>query len=98
MGIKRTPYWRTIGTPTTLVLYRTPDRWRFAVYFTDPRGVADGGLDHPVPSCEPEIAQAALHRRAEELTHRKLDVAWQEAGQPGCWTGAVTNTGPLPVA
>ena len=98
MGSRRKPYWRTLGTPKTLVLYRTPKRWRFAVYFEAPGGTADGALDRPEPSCEPETAQAALHRRAEELTHRKLDVSWQPADQPDWWTAVVTQVGPLPEA
>ncbi|MFE4361019.1 hypothetical protein [Kitasatospora sp. NPDC056800] len=95
---KREPYWRRLGTPATLVLYRTPNRWRYAVYFTGPGGIADGGLDEPAPSCEPVIAQTAMHRKAEELTHRTLEVTWQEADQDGCWTGVITNPGPLPAS
>ncbi|MFJ9447887.1 hypothetical protein ACIRRH_39575 [Kitasatospora sp. NPDC101235] len=98
MGSKRKPYWWTFGTPTTLVLYRTPERWRYAVYFTGPKGVADGALDHPAASGEPESAQAAMHRKAEELTRRELEVTWQETDQPGWWTGVVTNAGPVPAA
>ncbi|MFE2723609.1 hypothetical protein [Kitasatospora sp. NPDC059327] len=98
MGRARKPYWRTIGTPRALILYRTPDRWRFAVSFEAPGGIADGALDHPAPSCEPETAQAALHRRAEELTHRALEVSWQPADQPDQWIGLVTRAGPLPDA
>ncbi len=96
MGSKRKPYWRTWGTPKTLVLHRTPDRWRFALYFEPPGGIADGALDHPAPTCAPEAAQTALHRRAEELTHRRLELSWQPTDQPDQWTGAVTKAGPLP--
>ncbi|MFE4977681.1 hypothetical protein ACFRAR_36930 [Kitasatospora sp. NPDC056651] len=95
MGTRREPYWHTIGTPKTLVLYRTPDRWRFAVYFEAPGGIADGFLDRPAPTCEPEPAQAALHLRAEELTHRELEVSWQPTDRPDWWTGVVTKAGPL---
>ncbi|MEV8529462.1 hypothetical protein AB0451_35955 [Streptomyces sp. NPDC052000] len=96
MGSRRKPYWRTFGTPKTLVLYRTPNQWRFALHFEAP--TAHGALDHPAPSCEPETAQAALHRRAEELTHRELEVSWQPTDQPDWWTGVVTKTGPLSAA
>ncbi|MEW2517017.1 hypothetical protein [Actinacidiphila alni] len=50
MASKRQPYWRTIGTPTTLVLYRTVDRWRYAISFTEPSGVADGALNDHLPN------------------------------------------------
>lgn len=95
MGSSRKPYWHTFGTPKTLVLYRTPDRWRFAIYFEAPGGTADGALDHPAPSGEPETAQAALHRRAEELTHRQLEVSWQPTDRPDWWTGVITTVGPV---
>ncbi|MCF3133816.1 hypothetical protein [Streptomyces olivochromogenes] len=98
MARKRRPYWRTLGTPTTLVLYRTADRWRYAVYFTEPAGVADGALTDPASSSEPGTAQAALLRTAEELTHRQLGVLWRESDQPDWWTGTVTSAGPRPLA
>ncbi|MFG2918859.1 hypothetical protein ACGF0D_38990 [Kitasatospora sp. NPDC048298] len=96
MVSKRKPYWWTFGTPTTLVLYRTPERWRYAVHFTGPEGVADGALDHPTTSGEPESAQAAMHRRAEEFTRRELEISWAEADRPDHWTGLITSAGPLP--
>ncbi|MEH0433845.1 hypothetical protein QBB34_47640 [Streptomyces stelliscabiei] len=68
------PYWRTLGTPTSLVLYRTPDRSRYAVHFTGPAGITDGALADPPPSSGPDIAHAALLQKAEELTHRRLDI------------------------
>ncbi|MFE2866290.1 hypothetical protein [Embleya sp. NPDC059259] len=92
---KRRPYWRALGTPATLMLYRTPERWRYAIYFA-PGGVACGGLDDPPPSSNPGGAQVAVHRGAEEFTHRELEVTWNEADEPDRWTGVVTNAGPLP--
>ncbi|MET8451950.1 hypothetical protein [Streptomyces sp. NPDC005209] len=95
---KRRPYWRTLGTPTTLVLYRTADRWRYAVYFTEPAGITDGALADPVSSSEPSTAQAALLRTTEELTRRQLGVLWRESDRPDWWTGTVTGAGPRPTA
>lgn len=97
---KRRPYWRTIGTPTSLVLYRTLDGWRYALYFAEPSGVADGALREPAPgpTSEPGIAQAACHRKAEELTRRRLEVSWRASDLPGAWTGTVTSAGPPPPA
>ncbi|MFJ3842226.1 hypothetical protein ACWGHM_37020 [Streptomyces sp. NPDC054904] len=94
----RQPYWRTIGTPTILVLYRTVDRWRYAIYFTEPSGVADGALNDSVSSSEPGIAQAACRQKAEELTHRRLELLWHESDQPDGWTGTITSAGPRPRA
>ncbi len=92
---KRRPYRRTFGTPTSLVLYRTPDGWRYAVHLTGPAGIADGSLAGPPPSSEPHIAQAALVRKAGELPHRRLDVLRHVPDQPDWWTGTVTVAGPL---
>ncbi|KIX79049.1 hypothetical protein SF23_03005 [Streptomyces sp. MBRL 10] len=66
------------------MLYRTVGRWRYAMYFTEPLGVADGALHDPVPSSEPGIAHAACRRKVEELTHRRLEVLGRASGQPGC--------------
>ncbi|WP_326688366.1 hypothetical protein OIE63_15200 [Streptomyces sp. NBC_01795] len=77
------------------MLYRTPERWRFTVFFEAPGGVADGVFDHPGPSASPETAQTALHLRVEELTHRELEVSWQLTDHPNWWTGAVTKAGPV---
>ncbi|MFF8595791.1 hypothetical protein ACF061_30960 [Streptomyces sp. NPDC015220] len=98
MASKRQPYWRTIGTPTTLVLYRTVDRWRYAIYFAEPSGVADGALNDPASPSEPGTAQAACHQKAEELTHRRLEVLWRETAQPDEWTGTVASARPRPPA
>ncbi|WP_328557779.1 hypothetical protein [Streptomyces sp. NBC_00358] len=95
---KRQPYWRTIGTPTALVLYRTVDRWQYAIYFTEPSGVADGALDDPPSSSGPGTAQAACHQKAEEFTHRRLEVLWRESDQRDGWAGTVTSAGPRPPA
>ncbi|MER6441059.1 hypothetical protein ABT275_32430 [Streptomyces sp. NPDC001185] len=94
MASKRQPYWRTIGTPTTLVLYQTVDSWRYAIYFTEPSGVADGALNDPASTSEPDAAQTACRLKAEELTHRRLEVVWRESDQPDWWTGSVTGGGP----
>jgi hypothetical protein len=98
MASKRQPYWLTIGTPTTLVLYRTVVRWRYAVYFNEPSGIADGALNDPASSSAPGIAQAACHQKAEELTRRRLEILWRESDQPDGWTGTVTSAGPRPPA
>ncbi|MET9462478.1 hypothetical protein ABZY05_47025 [Streptomyces canus] len=83
MTSNRRPYWRTLGTPISVV-YRTPDGGGYAVHFPGLAGIADGVLAGPPPSSEPDIAQAALVQKAEELTHRRLDVLWQH---PINWTG-----------
>jgi hypothetical protein len=98
MASKRHPYRRTTGTPTTLLLYRTVDKWRYAICFTEPSGIADGALDDPAPTSEPDTAQTAFRQKAEEFTHRLLEVHWRESDQPDWWTGTVTSAGPRPPA
>ncbi|WP_330180585.1 hypothetical protein OHB26_29855 [Nocardia sp. NBC_01503] len=84
------------GTPTTLVLYRTPDRWRHAVYLSDPDGVLDGSLPDIAPTCAVEQAQSDLHRRVELANGRRFHLSWHEADKPDWWTAEVTDLGPLP--
>lgn len=52
------------GTLTSLVLYRTPDGWRYAVHFTRSAGIAYGALTGATPSAEPDIALVPLVQKA----------------------------------
>ncbi|MFD8645792.1 hypothetical protein ACFV14_36415 [Streptomyces zaomyceticus] len=91
----RRKHWRDgLGTPATMVLFRTPDHWRYALYFSEPRGVADGYLARPGSDGEPDDAQAAAHAKAEELAGRPLTISWRTGEKPGWWTGAVTTDSP----
>ncbi len=82
----------------SLVLYRTPERWRFAVFFVG-GGVVDGALsDDVAPDCEPAVAQAAMEQTATNLLHRTLEVTWHPSDQADGWTGEVTAASPLPPA
>lgn len=90
MASNRRPYWRALGTPTSIVVCRTPDGWRYAVHFTGPAGIVDGTLAGTPPSSEPDVEQAALVQKAEELTHRRLDVPWHAPDQPEGWIGTVS--------
>ncbi|MFH8395448.1 hypothetical protein [Streptomyces sp. NPDC018036] len=95
MASNRQPFCHTLGTPTHLVVYRTPDGWRYAVYFTGPDGIADGALAGPPPSSEPGITQAALLHKAEEPTRRQLEVLWRASDRPDYWTATVTERRPV---
>jgi len=77
-----------------LVLYRTPERWRFAMYLAA-GGVLDGYLSEPDPDCEPACAQTALELRAEEVAGRVLRVAWRTSDKPDWWTGEVSAADPV---
>jgi hypothetical protein len=80
--------WRSkLGIPEKLVLYRTPDRWRFAIY-GDTGNVADGYLDTSIGT-DVEEAQGALVSRASDIAQISLTVSWHTS-QPGWWTGDVT--------
>jgi hypothetical protein len=71
------------------VLYSTPERWRFALYFS--KGVADGALD--IPANAPiEEAQTDLVARAEDFAGGSLQVIWR-TDEPGWWSGEVTGDG-----
>jgi hypothetical protein len=94
MTRNRRPRRPVFGTPAALVLYRTADRWRYALFFAAPGGVADGALDQPPPTASPEAAQAACLRKAEEFTGARLTVVWRAADDPGWWTGSVQNAEP----
>ncbi|WP_217198594.1 hypothetical protein [Streptomyces buecherae] len=84
----------------TPVSWSTLDGWRYALYFVEPSGVTDDALHDPVsePASEPGTAQAACHRKAEELTRRHLEISWRASDQPDTWTGAVVSAGPRPPA
>ncbi|MFF3073395.1 hypothetical protein ACFVSN_35855 [Kitasatospora sp. NPDC057904] len=58
------------------------DRWRYAIYFTDPSGIADGALNDLAPASEPGTAQTACRLKADELTHGLPEVQWRESDQP----------------
>ncbi len=85
-------HWRDgLGSPATIVLFRTPDRWRYALYFSEPRGVADGCLAHPGADSEPGEAQTAARAKAEQIAGQSLAISWQTSEEPGWWTGAITT-------
>lgn len=92
MGQKRSTGGSTFGAPTALVLYRTPECWRFSLFC--PGGIACGALDYvdgPRPDCEPAVAQAAMKQRAEEVTEHVLEIVWHPAERPDWWNGDVTR-------
>ena len=79
---------RGLDKPRFLVLYSNPERWRFAVYFSN-GDVADGALD--VSANAPvEEAQADLVARTEDFAGRSLQVTWR-TDEPGWWSGEVTG-------
>ncbi|MFE0772624.1 hypothetical protein [Streptomyces sp. NPDC058861] len=83
-------HWRDrLGTPKTFVLYRTPDAWRCAVYFSG--GIVDGHLAEPSADSESGEAQTAARAKAEELAGRSLTISWEAGDKPGWWTGTITT-------
>lgn len=74
---------------TSLVLYRTPSGWRYAVHAGE---VMDGRLDD-VPTDAPEaVAQRALVRFVEEGSGRPVQVQWRRA-QPDWWVSDASYAG-----
>ncbi|MFB6629079.1 hypothetical protein ACFCWY_04235 [Streptomyces sp. NPDC056362] len=96
MGSGRRSWRDRLGTPKTFVLYRTPEVWRIAVYFSG--AIVDGHLHQPSADSEPAEAQTAAHAKAEELAGRPLTITWEASDKPGWWTGAITPEPPEPMA
>ncbi|WP_190160512.1 hypothetical protein [Streptomyces litmocidini] len=89
MGRRRKDWRDSLGTPKTFVLYRTPDVWRYAMYFSG--GIVDGYLAEPKADSELAEAQTAAHDKAEELAGRPLAIRWEASDKPGWWMGAITT-------
>jgi hypothetical protein len=77
---------REFGIPTSFVLYRTPEGWRYALY--SPDGVMDGRLDLSVEADELD-AQRTLLAMVERGVGRALNANW-ESTQPHWWTAQVS--------
>ncbi|MFE8937400.1 hypothetical protein ACFYNX_07910 [Streptomyces sp. NPDC007872] len=93
---RRRKHWRDgFGTPKFFVLYRTPDVWRYAMYFSG--AIVDGYLAQPSADSEPGEAQTAAHSKAEDLAGRPLTISWEASDEPGWWTGTIT-TEPMDLA
>ncbi|WP_449471302.1 hypothetical protein [Streptomyces tanashiensis] len=87
---RRRKHWRDgFGTPQMFVLYRTPEVWRYAMYFSG--AIVDGYLDTPSADSEPDEARTAAHGKAEDLAGRPLTISWEASGEPGWWTGTITT-------
>ncbi|MGF6884854.1 hypothetical protein ABIA39_008654 [Nocardia sp. GAS34] len=84
------------GTPASFVLYRTPERWRYAVHLRDPASVMDGFLPDTLATAAVEEAQAELHRRAELAHGWKFQVHWETTAKPDWWTAEITDMNPPP--
>ncbi|MEV7533747.1 hypothetical protein [Streptomyces hydrogenans] len=91
MASKRKHWRNSLGTPTAIVLFRTVDQWRFALYLAEPQGVADGYLTHPEADGEPAEAQVAACLKAEEFADRPLTVSWRPSEKPDRWEGTITT-------
>ena len=76
------------GYPTSVVLYRTPGGWRFAVT-TEKRAIIDGHLRDLAVDCDPDVAQRELSRMLEDANGTRLSVTWREADKPDWWIGAI---------
>lgn len=82
--------WRSrLRHPRVLVLYKSADRWRYAIYVAN-GDVADGYL-HLHVDVPADEAQADLVRVASELAQRPLTVQWTVTEYPGFWSGQVRD-------
>jgi len=71
------------GEPQTMVLYATPDAWRYCLY-TD-RVSLEGTLHEWVA---PDAAQREASRIADDIFGRPLDLRWV-VFDPGWWVARV---------
>ena len=77
--------------PKSVVLYRTPEKWRWMA--TDAKGgMLDGGLKETPPDAPVEEAQAELLSTLSWLGETPLEADWRPADQPDCWHGDVRPT------
>jgi hypothetical protein len=74
------------GEPQTMVLYATPDSWRFCLY-TD-RASLEGSLREWV---SPDVAQREAAQIADDLYGRPLHLSW-DVFDPGWWVAHVPAT------
>ncbi len=61
------------GTPTSAVLYRTPERWRWAIYSD---GVHDGALLTTPADCSVERAKADFLDMLAEVQGVEYEAKW----------------------
>ena len=73
-----------------VVLFRTPLRWRFAVYCAEPGGVLDGALTDEPTDSTPESVQAVMCQWVQDTFQRPVTIAWAPSDQPDWWTGTVS--------
>ena len=67
----------------TLVLYRTEDRWRYAIY--NEAGILDGYLPGLSPCVALEVAQATLLADVERHTGLDYEAKWAQ-DKPDWWS------------
>lgn len=67
---------------SALVLYRTPDGWRYAIYAN---GIMDGRLPELPPTVDEVEAQGALIALIEAGTGKRVDSSWTSEKE-GWWT------------
>jgi len=72
-----------------VLLYRTPDCWRFSVSLTRQEGIGCGRLDHPGPEGSAEAAQEAIRLLVEEIEEHPVALFWEPSERPDRWHGVV---------
>jgi hypothetical protein len=77
------------GRPTAVVLYSTPEGWRFALT-TERRAIVDGTLGQPELSAV--AAQHEMLRRLRQTDEVELDGSWTTT-QPGWWSANLRPVG-----
>lgn len=81
------------GELRSAILYRTPDRWRWAVYSSE--AVIDGWLPDLSPAVSVDVAQEAMREVLREMfASDRRGLVWEAHDAPGTWTAEPTSDEP----
>jgi hypothetical protein len=72
------------GRPVSVVLYRTPERWRW-MQVDDKGGMLDGALPDTPATSDAAAAQAEFIRRLSQAEGEPWTAEWREGEQPDWW-------------
>jgi hypothetical protein len=79
-----------VGTPKSVVLYRTESGWRWMIV-DEKGGMLDGGLRDLPPEAQPEEAQAQFLATLSAVEELEWTATWTAADRPGWWTGELST-------
>ncbi|KQV18606.1 MULTISPECIES: hypothetical protein [unclassified Kitasatospora] len=72
-----------------LLLYATPESWRFSACLLPEGGIACGWVEAAAPDDPVETAGLALRRQLRDFIPPGATVTWSPGDKPGWWHGTV---------